>query len=399
MEQLSFVIVSNRGEIGATLEQTGCARVKARVSWPDSLSEAVHRHKPDALLVDLIEDAEARLDEIEALPVPHPLMLASGPADDGRVVLRAMRLGAREFLSPDPDPDTLRASIEHLANGAASSQRAAPRASEGTVIAVLGAKGGVGATTVACQLAVGLQDLGEPTALLDLALPQGDVALHLDLQPAYALVGAAREAEALDATFLRTLLSPHRSGVQLLAATERAEEAELLRAEPVERALALLREDFDWVVVDLGRSWSEGSVRALDLASEVILVTELDVPALANARRQLELLERRCWKKIMKLKMENRYGRAEALTGRDGRRFLGRPVELRLPDEPAAAGACVNEGRTLGEALRNGRLHRAVVELAQTVRKWSGREAALPARSGVVARVRLGLARRVYGAA
>jgi pilus assembly protein CpaE len=399
MEQLSFVIVSSRMEIGAALEQIGCARVKARVSWPDSLSEAVHRHRPDALLVDLIEDAEARLDEIEALPVPRPLMLACGPADDGRVVLRAMRLGAREFLSPDPDPDTLRASIEHLANGAASNQRAVPRASEGTVIAVLGAKGGVGATTVACQLAVGLQDLGDSTALLDLALPQGDAALHLDLQPAYALVGAAREAEALDATFLRTLLSPHRSGVQLLAATERAEEAELLRAEPVERALALLRADFDWVVVDLGRSWSEGSVRALDLASEVILVTELDVPALANARRQLELLERLGVSAGRVHVVENRHGRAEALTGRDSRRFLGRPVELRLPDEPAAAGACVNEGRTVGEAARNGRLHRAVVELAQAVHEWSGRETALPARSGVLARVRLGLARRVYGAA
>jgi pilus assembly protein CpaE len=399
MEQLSFVIVSNRMEIGAALEQTGCARVKARVSWPDSLSEAVHRHRPDALYVDLIEDAEARLDEVEALPIPHPLMLASGPADDGRVVLRAMRLGAREFLSPDPDPDTLRASVEHLANGASSNQHAVPRASEGTVIAVLGAKGGVGATTVACQLAVGLQDLGEPTALLDLALPQGDAALHLDLQPAYGLVGAAREAEALDATFLRTLLSPHRSGVQLLAATERAEEAELLRAEPVERVLALLRADFDWVVVDLGRSWSDGSVRALDLASEVILVTELDVPALANARRQLELLERLGVSAGRVHVVENRHGRAEALTGRDGRRFLGRPVELRLPDEPAAAGACVNEGRTVGEAARNGRLHRAVLELAQAVREWSGREAALPERSGVLARVRLGLARRVYGAA
>jgi len=399
MEQLSFVIVSSRMEIGAALEQTGRALVKARVCWPDSLSEAVHRHRPDALLIDLIEDTAARLDEVEALPVPRPLMLATGPADDGRVVLRAMRLGAGEFLSPDPDPETLRASIEHLANGASPNQHTVAGASEAAVIAVLGAKGGVGATLVASQLAVTLQELGERTALLDLALPQGDAALHLDLQPAYALVGAAREAVALDATFLRTLLSPHRSGVQLLAATERAEDAELLRAEPVERALALLRADFDWVVVDLGRSWSEGSVKALDLASQVILVMELDVPALANARRQLELLERLGVSGSRVHVVENRHGRAEALTGRDGRRFLGHPVELRLPDEPAAAGACVNEGRTLREAARNGRLHRAVGELAQAVHEWSGRKAALPERSGVLARVRLGLARRVYGAA
>jgi pilus assembly protein CpaE len=399
MEQLSFVIVSTRVEIGTALEQTGRARVKARVSWPDLLSDAVHRHRPDAILIDLVEDAQARLDEVEALSSPRPLMLATGPADDGRVVLRAMRLGAREFLSPDPDLDTLCASIEQLANGAAPSERPVPRDSEAAVIAVLGAKGGMGATLVACQLAVGLQDLGGRTALLDLALPQGDAALHLDLQPAYSLVGAAREAETLDATFLRTLLTPHRSGVQLLAATERAEEAELLRAEPVERALSLMSADFDWVVVDLGRSWSEGSVRALDLASQVILVTELDVPALANARRQLELLERLGVSARQVHVLENRHGRAEALTGRDGRRFLGRPVEVRLPDEPVAAGASVNEGRTVGEAERNGRLHRAVVELAQTVHEWSGREPVLPARSGVLARVRLGFARRINGAA
>ena len=72
---------------------------------------------------------------------------------------------------------------------------------------------------------------------------------------------------------------------------------------------------------------------------------------------------------------------------------------MRLPDEPAAAGASVNEGRTLGEAVRNGRLHRAMLELAQVVHEWNGREPLVPARSGVLARVRLGIARRVNGAA
>ena len=77
MAQLSFVIVSGRTEIGAALEQTGHALVKASVSQAGSLAEAVQRHRPDALFLDLIEDADARLDELFAKGV-DPGLLTKG---------------------------------------------------------------------------------------------------------------------------------------------------------------------------------------------------------------------------------------------------------------------------------------------------------------------------------
>ena len=91
MAQLSFVIISSRLEIGEALEQTGHALVKASVSEAGSLAEAVQRHRPDALFLDLIEDADARLDELEALPGPRPPMLVTGPEDESQLILRASR--------------------------------------------------------------------------------------------------------------------------------------------------------------------------------------------------------------------------------------------------------------------------------------------------------------------
>src|SRR6266850_1814086 len=93
--------------------------------------------------------------------------------------------------------------------------------------------------------------------VVDLNLPLGDAALYFDVQPAYTLAHIARESERLDPTFLRTLLSGKPNGVQILASPVHAEEAELVRGEHVERALHLLRGDFDWVVLDLSRTWNE----------------------------------------------------------------------------------------------------------------------------------------------
>ena len=392
---LVFSPERERGDsLGRRIEALG-ARLQSVASDAAELRDGVLGSRPDALVADLGPSPDVALAALEALPEPRPALLVCGPTDDNHVVLRAMRLGAREFLVPEPDASALQAALERVLRKAAPSPGAPTQA---PVIALLGAKGGVGTTFVACQLTVTLQALGGRTALFDLAAPPGDAALHLDLQPSYGLAGAARETEALDATFLRTLLCSHPSGAQMLAATQRAEDAELLRAASVERAIALLRADFDWVVIDLGRGWSEGSVRALDFASQVLLLTQADVPALANARSQLDLLERLGVAPERVHVVENRHGRAEAIPERDATRFLGRPIEVRLPDDPAAA-ASANEGRMLGETAAYGHLHRAVVGLARSAASWCGREERRPASKGLLERVRLGLWRKSYGAA
>jgi pilus assembly protein CpaE len=355
------------------------------------LEEAIRASRPAALVALLSESGDSLFPALSALGEGRPPLLVCGPSDDGALVLRAMRLGAVEFVGAEEGFSAVESALRGLLE-------AGPRPSGGQLIGVLGAKGGVGTTFVAAQLAVSIQALAGRTALFDLAQAPGDVSLQLDLTPACGLARAVQETETLDATFLRSMLTGHASGVEVLVATERSEDAERLAGPTVERALGLLGAEFDWVVVDLGRGWSDGSVRALDALTQLLLVTQAEVPCLVNARRQLDLLAGLGVPPEQIHLVENRQGRGDAIPERDLRRFLGCAVAAKIPED-AAVVRCANEGKTLAEGAPYGEAQRAVVGLARQVLAWCGRTEQSPARAGLLQRVRFGLARRGRGAA
>jgi pilus assembly protein CpaE len=373
--ELTFVVYSEQDEFGseirARLLASGHVHVAAVVSEAEDLVAAVREHAPDLLFADLGIAPHDALDLLDCLPAPRPALVVCGPQDDSQLILRAMKQGAKEFFPPEPSREAIRQLIDRLVlenRPALRAGRLAP------VLAVMGAKGGVGATVVACQLAAALQACGGRTVLVDLNYPLGDVALHFDMRPTYTLAHVVKQGEELDATYLRGLLQGHRSGVQILAAPERVEEAELVRGAHVERVISILRQEFAWVVLDVSRSWNEASVRALDLASEILLITSLDVPTLNHARQHLDLLRRLGHSDAKIHPIANRYSKRDAVTDKEFAVFLGRSPDLHLPNDYPSTVGSVNEGRPLGEVAPRSALHLAFVSLAKTAHAWSGIE-------------------------
>lgn len=377
MAQLSFAVVSEDAGFGATaaeqLASTGHVDVSSIVSDPDDLLQELATGRPDALLADLGTDPEYVLDLLGRIPAPRPVLLVVGRTTESELILRAMRLGAKEFFPRAPGAEELRLAVERIV--LECQPEPSPQQRKAPVVAVMGAKGGVGATVVACQLAASLQSLGGRTALVDLNLPLGDVALHFDLQPRYTIANLARETDRLDATSLATILQGHRTGVQILAAPTQMEEAELVGGDHVEGALDLLRSEFDWIVLDVSRSWSEASVRALDLADHIVLVTLNDVPTLNHARAHLDLLKRLGHHESKIRIVANRFSKSDAVTERDFLQFLGKAPDAHLPNDYQTTFAAVNEGKTIGLVAPRSSLHRAFVELAERVHDWCGIEA------------------------
>jgi pilus assembly protein CpaE len=370
MAQLTFVVLSSRKELREALEASGHVEVLAAFSEPERLVPAVGSLRPDGLLVDLSCDAPAIFEALERLPSPRPLLLVSGPEEDGRAILRALRLGAREYLTPSRDEEeaVLRSAVDRLlAEGPASPTQSGGRAA---VVAVMGAKGGVGTTFLACQLATALARPGARVALVDLNLRLGDVALYFDLQAHYSIAQLASGDSRLDSAYLQTVLVPHASGVRVLAAPAQAEEAELVRASHVEQAVAVLREDFDWVVLDVSRSWDEPSVRALDLADQILLVTIPDVPTLTHARQHLDLLQRLGHAADRVRVIGNRVDRRAPVSGRELTEFLGRGLDERVPNDYPSALACVNEGKPVFEAAPRSPLCQVLAKLAERMHGW-----------------------------
>jgi pilus assembly protein CpaE len=376
-KQLSFVVATEEPALVEQLEQSGRVLVKAVVDDAGELVAAVARHRPEAVLADLGDDPHAALARIEQLPLPRPLLLVYGP-DDKEALLRAMRLGAREYLTPGREAkEELLNALERVLRERLSEPGARPR---GALLAVMGAKGGVGATFVACQLAASLAHRSAKVAVVDGHLRLGDVALYFDLRPRYTITHLATAADGLDAAYLQTVLAPHRSGVQVLAAPERPEEAEVISTGHLDRALAILRAENDWLVVDTPREFDERSVHLLDQADAIVLVTTCDVPALNHTRLQLDLLQRLGHSPHRVHVVVNRVDKNAPVEGRDISEFLDRKWDVRLPNDYASASACVNEGRPLSELAPKSALREAMDALTAAAYGWCDR--ALPETDG-----------------
>jgi pilus assembly protein CpaE len=313
--RLSLVVLSKDQDLDRTLE-SGCpVEIRGRVEDVADLEQVVHRERPDALLVVLDGEPQATFATLEKLPAPRPFLFFYGP-DESRLILQAMRCGAREYVTPaDDERDQLMAAIQLVARergGSAEGHRA-------PLVAVMGAKGGVGASFVACQLSASLARLGGRVALVDGHLRLGDVALYLDLSPQYNFASLASRSEAIDSTYLHTTLDVHSSGVHVLAAPRRPEEGDTVGVACVERVMGVLRAEFDWVVWDTPRTFEDRSVFVLDRADSILLVTTPDVPAMNHARMQLDLLGRLGRSPVEIRVVANRTERAASVSAREAR--------------------------------------------------------------------------------
>lgn len=372
MAEVSFVVFADlearRTELASRLGGNPHVEVLEVTGEASELSSVVAEHTPEALLVDLGERPAEVLETLQKLPSPRPAMILTGPQTDHRVLLAAMRLGVREFLPRDFDPRALDAVVESLAGENATT----PGTEPATTVAVMGAKGGVGATFLACQLAAAFQRAHHPAALVDLSLPVGDAAVHLDLQPGFTLADVATEGERVDATSLRAILQAHGSGIQLLAAPDSIEAAQRIEARHVDHALQLLRGEFARIVLDVPRVWNDVATLALDRADLILLVTTREVPVLYQARQHIALLRRLGFESKLRLVANGCY-RGQPVSDDDYTSFLERVPDVALPDDEAAE-ASVNQGKLLWDVARRCPLARGIDELAATADTWCGVE-------------------------
>ncbi|MAE97242.1 MAG: hypothetical protein CL910_21535 [Deltaproteobacteria bacterium] len=344
----------------ARLTETGVLRPLAPVQQVEEVQSLLRRTPGLALYLDLDAHAEKILDWMAANPEPRPAILTGGP-ETPALILRAMRAGARAYFPNH----VLDAELDRVA-GALLAEAANAPGPGGRIVAVLGAKGGVGTTTVACETAATLARGGDRVALVEGKAYFGDAALHLDLQPTHTLADAAREEE-LDLSFLETLAVPHEaSGIHLIAGPVDPEEAEGIESTHLEKTCRLLRQDFDWVVVDLPRLTDEVSLHALDWSEQIVLVTTPELASVTRARQHLALLAELGVSEERIQLVVNR-ARAGGLFSDDGLAAAGLEAVASLPSD-AALVASVEKGCPLTARTARGEIAQAADALCNALR-------------------------------
>ena len=313
---------------------------------------------PSALAADL-----ALVGRLAAQDGQAGQVILVGPAPAPEFLLAAMRAGITEYL-PEPVAEAdLRAACARLqarrilSNPAAQTSQGQGQGpgqapgNGGRILLVLGAKGGVGTTTVAVNLADALTRLGTGrTALVDLAQPQGETPIFLDLEHTYTWADVAQNIERLDATYLESVMARHHSGLAVLPAPGFSAESGL---EPVvlRQILELLRRSYAQVIIDAGTGHDEAALEALDLADEVLLVLDLSLPCLARAKRFLEAVRASRPQLLPRLRLvANRKTSESDIGSNEAENILQQRIAFAVVNDYKSALAAINQGKTLAEA-------------------------------------------------
>jgi pilus assembly protein CpaE len=380
-ETLSIALIGpdqlRRKEAANALLACSGIEVREYLAYPANLDEVPRliEQRNDVIIIDLDSNPEFALELVESLCANgSATVMVYSSKPDPELLVRCMRAGAREFLTPPFEHSKMAEALVRAS--ARRSVTRLPRKTGGRLLVFLGAKGGAGVTTLACNFAVSLaQESGQSTLLIDLDLPLGDAALNLGIATEYSTVNALEQAGRLDASFLRKLLTKHSSGVSVLAAPGKFP---LFHAtnEAIDKLMSVARQEFDNVVVDVGARLDLTDTALFKDAFAIYLVTQAGIPELRNSNRLISQFFT-----VGSPRLEivvNRYEpRALGVTDETITKALTRPPTWKIPNDYAAVRQMQNTATPL--ALGDSPIARLIKQMATSI---CGQRATQPKKKG-----------------
>lgn len=254
------------------------------------------------------------------------------------LMLAAMRAGMRDILAPETPTPALRLALEQAASTAAAARKPSASGSNeqqrtrGRVISVMSPKGGVGKTTVATNLAVGLAKIAPMGAVIvDLDLQFGDVATGLGLEPSYTITDAVGAAASTDAMVLKAYLSSHPSGLYAMCAPLLPSEADFIKPAQISTLVSQLSLEFPYVILDTSPGLGEEVLAVLELATDGVWVCGMDIPSIRGLKLGLDVLRQLDLMPPANTIVLNFANKRSGLSVRDVEETVGLPVDIVLP--------------------------------------------------------------------
>jgi pilus assembly protein CpaE len=348
---LAAAMSGSRSSIIRKFEDYPSHNIPAELSGPDC----------DVAVVDLDDNVERAIGVIEDICSRNSAItvMACSGSNDPLLMRRSMHAGAREFLVEPLLPETV---AEALSRALARRPRRTKNA--GKMLVFVPAKGGVGATTLAANFAMALtRESGARVVIVDMDFQLGEIALGLGMTAAFSVVDALTNIERLDWDFLSTMLIRHSSGLAVLASPEEFCFFQLSDCEGATRLFRILREEFDYVVVDAGTCHGHLQEALFAMADKLYLVTELTLPSLRNANRLIAYMATSDEGRRLEVVVNRFNSRHGDIDENSAVKAMGRPVNWRIPNGYAAARAAQDNGVPL--ATESSPITKALVQMAR----------------------------------
>lgn len=338
----------------------------------ENLALAANQEHPDLIIMEGMCHETSKLKVLELFNQQHPdialVILCENASSE--FLMGAMRSGVKDVLHLPLVMSELQLTVGRIE---AKLKKADPMQKRAKVIAFVASKGGSGATFLACNLGYVLAATNEAkVALLDLNLQFGDAALFVsDHVPANTLADVTANISRLDASLLTSSMVQVLPNFGVLAAPEDAEHAQDVKPEHIEALLKLTSAQYDYVIMDIGRTLNATSVKALDHADLIFVVLQETLPFIRDSKRLIHALQSLGYTKGKVHLIINRYEKGGDIRLEDVEATLGMKVFKTIPNSYEAVSASVNQGVPIMKIARHDPVTKALQEVAQKLTEGS----------------------------
>ena len=324
--------------------------------------ENIISETPDICIIDMTDGSAIALALAErirnSLAGIHLFFVADKV--ESQALLQALRVGAADFLCRPLDTGALRNPVKRaLGHRSRGGKRA-------RIISISSRKGGMGATTIAANLAERIASITpERVALMDLKLNTGDASILCGLQGNYSIPDLMKDLNRLDESLLLSSLIRHPDGFYVAPAPSDSKEAQNMKAQDLEKVMGVMQEYMDYIIADISHEYDPLSACMMDISDKILLVTAQNVPALKAAMQSLRLFGEVGYGPDKVKILLNRYSSKEELEIKDVEQVLEREVYACIGLDHITASKAANKGSLLGTDFPDSTMSRDIEGLAR----------------------------------
>ncbi|MHC2065939.1 AAA family ATPase [Bremerella sp. T1] len=360
---------SSRESLKSTLLGMDIVWLEAECSRYEFFADVVGQTNPDIGIVSIDSDPDKAIRLIREVHENTPdcsILVISG-STDGQLILKAMRAGAKEFLTQPLSIEDLVSALERIGHHRFGKGDSKSRGCK--VITVCGATGGVGSTSMAvnlgCILAAQEQN---NVALIDLDLALGDSDVFLDTIPDYTLLDVAQNIKRLDFNLLKRSLTRHSSGLYLLPRPVQLQEEAPISPDDLSRVIGLMKATFTHLIIDTSKSYSALDMVAMQEANVNLMTIQLDLPCLRNVVRLMMSFSEIDGLKEKTRVIVNRVGLDNGeISLKKAQETIGSEIYWQVPNEYRIMVEVRNNGVPLIEQAPRAGITQALVGLAESL--------------------------------
>jgi pilus assembly protein CpaE len=373
-----------RAEVKTALDALGDPPLEIIEAVPGASSPTNGGPPPDVTMVLFNggnEEASLNYLQQESDASPRPILFALVHERSPVLMRRILRAGADELLFLPMDAgDATRALLK-----ISETRRRAERQAGGVIIALVSTVGGVGVTSLTANLGLALRyTLNKRVAVVDLDLQTGGLAVFLNLEPERTIMQLCESERKLDSIQLEAALTKHPSGIYLLAAPKRIEDSELVSDKNIGPVLELMRQLFDYIIVDCGGYIDENTVAVWERSDQVFYLLDQSIAAARCAWRFLDLFGRLGLSGVEPSFILSRYQPHHPISEEQITHTLGRSIYAKVPRDEKLLERIQLRAQDLWQVGPGSPLARSIEELAK---RLAAGEVVVESSGGLVSRL------------